>query len=1049
MPPLPGGILWLAILGLSRAQHEVTIEQGPLYRTAGSHATIWCQATEYQGTSHQNFEFSVQLLSAPDKIINMVSADDPGFTYAKYSGRVQSGDIYVERVSGDQTILHIVHLREEDTGEYECHTPNKATTYLGTYSAKTNLTVIPNTLQVSMGHQDVETSEGSSLELTCQVSAASSQHTHLSVSWYLSTDQDAEILTLSRDFVLQPGEVFSKRFTDGDVRLDKLSETSYRLTIGTLLQSDQGRIFCRGSEWIQDPSGAWTKIAEKDSEKTSVKVAAVQGGDFNVQIEASATHLTPGRPLEVTCSVSSAVPSGGQFRVDWLLGGALVAVWESSGVATFRGKLGSSGAEGRRSLQRRSLTAWVLSIGGVRIEDGGSYACEVTEERSKKSRTSKEEPVLVTQPGGDPKNNIECKNESRAPQVSLLAVTSRLYEGDPVAFRCLVSASSSASLGWFRKAASGDWTHIVSVLQDGRLTIGEGYGRRHGEGRLSAEKADSGVFTLRLGDMMESDGGEYVCRLAEGTQDDAGEWKNRTTDSNRVQIEIQRLDSALQVSLLTRDSKPVLGNTVSLHCAAKVDFGLRGRRLVWSWFFQADSDRSFQRVVRGSGGGELTWGESHADFKGKTQISLSAVSSMLTIHRVQPSRQSGAYRCSVTVLTADSGVTPAVLSSNVVTLKVQLPDMKLRIDSAPSAQTLTAGQDEATVTCRILDRTPGTELAISWFFLSPSSSSPVEILRADRGGVTTQDPWLRPRFVSGRSSADSFLLRILRPGQGEAGAYRCAVQEWLPEGMDNWIQLGERRSGDTQITFSASDQTLKLPKQNVSSSVKQGEDLVLRCPLEAGLSPTSLFSISWHQQGWDLRPPRLLYQSNQEGVTEYQDSRLRLVTPGRGNYSLVVQSAGQEDAGRYFCRVEEWRLQEGEWKVTASDQSGILQVRVTPPECRLSLNGTELTLEVPERSPVTLPCQALAVTLPGALLSVSWWKLGAPDTLLFAVNHTGEFIYPGERGDRLRYERPAELTFHLRIRGGHLTDGGTYQCRVWEWLPSPRGVWEPIGERQS
>ncbi|XP_018431214.1 PREDICTED: immunoglobulin superfamily member 2-like, partial [Nanorana parkeri] len=1303
---------------LSHAQNEVTIEQGPLYRTVGSDITIWCKETGYRGASDLEFQYLVRLQSAPALEINVVSSDDPNFSYAKYSQRVLSGNINVERVTRTHTVLHIINVQEGDTGEYECYTPNTAATFQGTYSAKTNLTVIPNTLQVSMAPQTVTKSEGASLELTCQVSMASSQHTHLSVSWILSTDSDAEILTLTRDFVLHPGGAFSERFTAGDIRLDKLSESSYKLTIGALHQSDQGEIFCRGSEWIQDPSGAWTKIAEKDSEKTNVKVAAVQGGDFEVQVKASAEVLTPGRPLEVTCSVSNTSPSGGQFRVVWQLSGTMKAIWEPSGVVTFRSELSSAGAEGRLAVHRRDLTSWVLRISQVRIEDGGSYVCEVTDQRSKK-RTSKPTSVEVKLP------------EFRTPEISLTAVPPQPYEGDSVAFHCRVSASSSspASLGWFRRAVSGERTHVVSLLQDGRLEIGADYRQRHNEARLLAEKADSGLFVLRMDEVTQSDGGEYFCRYAEGTHDSNGDGTNVTTESNGVQTDIRRLDSTVKVSLMTRNSKPTLGSTASLYCHAKADFTLRDRRrLVWSWFFQPESDRQgpFQSLVQGPGNGELVWGDSYPSFKGKTQISLSANNSILQVHRVQRLQQSGTYRCAVTILAARSGVTLATVSSSDVTMKVQLPDTKLRLDSTSRALVLTTGQDEAAVTCKISERTPGTDLSVTWFFRPPSSASQVEVLRVDHGGVTIQDPSSRPRFMSRQSPADSFSLRILRPGLGDMGGFHCAVQEWLQEETGNWIQVGERISGDTQITFAASggdpclcvvssvpppggdlclcvvssvpppggdlclcvvssvpppggdlclcvvssvpppggdlclcvvssvpppggdlclckvrhipsaaryaislplpdtklrldstsralvlttgqdeaavtckisertpgtdlsvtwffrppssasqvevlrvdhggvtiqdpssrprfmsrqspadsfslrilrpglgdmggfhcavqewlqeetgnwiqvgerisgdtqitfaasggdpclcvvssvpppggdpclcvvssvppaggdlgrsvsvccvlgsssmavplqsrfidghtaasldsspiahctffcllpDQTLKLPKQNVSSSVKLEEDLVLPCPLEAEPSPSSLLSISWFRQGWDFSPPRLLYRSDRDGVTEYKDGRLRMVVPRRGNYSLVLQSAGRMDGGRYFCRVEEWRLQDGEWKMTASDQSGFLEISVTLPD-RLSLNRTDLALLVPQQSTITLPCQVLAVSLPSSLLSISWWKAGgpvAPHTLLFAVNHAGEFTYPQEKKDRLQYERPSELTFH-------------------------------------
>ena len=56
-----------------------------------------------------------------------------------YARRVQSREIYVEKVQGNSVFLHISKLQMKDSGEYECHTPNTDGKYYGSYSAKTNL----------------------------------------------------------------------------------------------------------------------------------------------------------------------------------------------------------------------------------------------------------------------------------------------------------------------------------------------------------------------------------------------------------------------------------------------------------------------------------------------------------------------------------------------------------------------------------------------------------------------------------------------------------------------------------------------------------------------------------------------------------------------------------------------------------------------------------------------------------------------------------------------------------------------------------------------
>lgn len=125
--------------GLTFAQRQVTVQEGPLYRTENSHITIWCKVSGYQGPAEQNFQWSIYLPSAPEREVQIVSTMDPSFPYAIYTQRVRSGEIYVERVQGDSALLHITELQDRDAGEYECHTPTTDERYFGSYSAKMKL----------------------------------------------------------------------------------------------------------------------------------------------------------------------------------------------------------------------------------------------------------------------------------------------------------------------------------------------------------------------------------------------------------------------------------------------------------------------------------------------------------------------------------------------------------------------------------------------------------------------------------------------------------------------------------------------------------------------------------------------------------------------------------------------------------------------------------------------------------------------------------------------------------------------------------------------
>lgn len=132
--------LLTSIAGVAVAQRLVTVQSGPLIRTEGSHVTIWCNVTGYKEGVEQDFEWSMYLPSAPDREIRIVSTAQQNYAYAVYSQRVNSKEIYVERLSRDSAVLHITKVQANDQGLFECYTPNTDGRYLGSYSARTNLT---------------------------------------------------------------------------------------------------------------------------------------------------------------------------------------------------------------------------------------------------------------------------------------------------------------------------------------------------------------------------------------------------------------------------------------------------------------------------------------------------------------------------------------------------------------------------------------------------------------------------------------------------------------------------------------------------------------------------------------------------------------------------------------------------------------------------------------------------------------------------------------------------------------------------------------------
>lgn len=136
--------------------------------------------------------------------------------------------------------------------------------------------MIEDTLKASFsGPASHTTTEGESLQLECQVSSETFQHTHLSVSWYLNGTNDTQlIIALDRDLTLRPGSAFENRYRAGLIALEKIEDTTYILRMNQLQPSDSGVIYCRAEEWIQDPDRSWIAISYKNSSGSSVEVKA-------------------------------------------------------------------------------------------------------------------------------------------------------------------------------------------------------------------------------------------------------------------------------------------------------------------------------------------------------------------------------------------------------------------------------------------------------------------------------------------------------------------------------------------------------------------------------------------------------------------------------------------------------------------------------------------------------------------------------------------------------------------------------------------------------
>ncbi|XP_042586535.1 immunoglobulin superfamily member 2-like [Cyprinus carpio] len=345
---------------LCSGKHLVQIQEGPLYRVKGYPISISCNVTGFKGPAKQDFQFIVK---KPNMDLNMISTIDPNFPYRVFSDRVRIKDIEIQMLSGSSVLLRIKNLLEEDAGDLVCETPNTDGEYFGNYAAETKLNVIADTLEASYsGSPSQSLSEGDPLQLECQVSSQTFQHTHLSVTWFLHGEEDENprpIITLDKDLTVRPGAGFEDRYRAGLIGMDKVEDTTYRLKMPQVQQSDQGKFYCKAIEWIQDPDRSWTQIAYKNTTacNVEVKLFLIQDGacvfgwpsaallficmvvcldscSFSVYLKASKGPLQEGDALDIRCSVNAQNLPGHFFSVTWLNNQQKVAQIGSSGVLT-------------------------------------------------------------------------------------------------------------------------------------------------------------------------------------------------------------------------------------------------------------------------------------------------------------------------------------------------------------------------------------------------------------------------------------------------------------------------------------------------------------------------------------------------------------------------------------------------------------------------------------------------------------------------------------------------------------------------------------------
>ncbi|KAM4687153.1 immunoglobulin superfamily member 3-like [Rhinophrynus dorsalis] len=1021
----------ILLLGQSYAQREVTVQRGPLYRTVGSHISIWCKVRGYQGPAQQNFLWSIYLPSAPDREVQVVSTEDSAFSYAIYSQRVRSGDIYIERVEGDHVLLHIRQLQERDTGEYECHTPNTDPTYHGSYSAKMNLIGLSCKVVLVLSCEVV-------LGLSCEVVLGLSCEVVLVLSCKVALVLSCKVvLVLSCKVAL----VFSCK-----VALVFSCKVALVLSCKVALV-----LFCK----------VVLVLSCKVALGLSCKVALV----FSCKV---ALVFSCKVALVFSCKSFIRTTRDG-LRVQRERGGLRVQR-ERDGLRVQRERDGlrvQRERGGLRVQRERGGLRVQRKRGGLRVQRkrgglrGKRDGLRVQRERDGLRVQRKRDGLRVQRK----RDGLRVQRERDGLRVQRKRGGLRV-QGERGGLRV------QRARGGLRVQGERDGLRVQRKRDGLRLQ-----GKRDGL-RVQRERDGLRVQRKRDGLRVQRERDGLRVQRKRGGLRVQGERGGLRVQRERGRLRVQRERGGLRVQR-ERGGLRVQGKRGGLR-VQRARGGLRGKR---------DGLR-----VQGKRDGLRVQGERDGlrVQRKRDGLRVQGERDGLRVQRERDGLRVQRERDGLRVQRERDGLRVQRERDG---LRVQRERDGLRVQTAGGKSSLIRAllSSETGFAVTAISRTPGVSyydsfdlqcilkphyppwvgVSVTWRFQPTGGGETHDLVTFTRaGGVQWGERAgnFRGRSIVEKSdTSHNVRLSISRASESEAGKYQCVAELWRREYNASWARLAERASNLLEIRVQRPVSRLQVSKVKRSLSVVEGSQVSLSCSVRSQTSPDSRFSVLWFAHRSPGADGKLIVRS--AASTEYGTyaeeaglkGRLQMEAPVSGQYTLTLQGVRLEDSGSYYCHVEEWVMDPNQaWYRLAEEASGMTEVRVRMPDINLQLDQLPRNLSVLEGESFTVTCQVLNRTLAESRLSIQWlsWQVGDTERRTLARLTADAVTVPAveedERGNlaqelptRLQLSQPSPGLYTLTLHRAEEQDSGAYSCLVQEWLQDPGRKWYKRVEDRS
>ncbi|XP_041857529.1 immunoglobulin superfamily member 3-like isoform X2 [Melanotaenia boesemani] len=1041
-------LLW-ALLLRCEAAVDTEIQAGPLYRVVGTPLSISCHVSGFSNkNAKQDFEFKMEKPGHSNSI-NIISSNSPHFSYTSHKDRVDSNDIYLTYVNQTSVLFEIRSLRKDDEGEYTCQVVNSEYVYNGIYSAQTTLKVISDSLSVSSSEATTSLSynEGEDLTLACQASTNTFQHTHLSLAWYLHKDGEDNpqpIISLDKDFTLSPGQGFEQRYNEGLISLDKLGGDTYRLKMAQLEPSDQGKIFCRAQEWIQDPDRSWYLMLQKDAEKITLTVKAKEVvpdmSSLVVKISTPQTTLQEGQELSLSCSIDTQNQEGRFFSLAWLRGSNELARIGPTGILSVRLEYRGREKEGELRATRTGTRDYRLMLKPVKTKDQGEYVCRAWPQDRSLDGTFSQGAAQDSS-----SQMIIISPEESGLSVEMQDTDRTVTEGGRLRLACKAAGvKGQLSVTWQHKSASSPTaliTRVISLHQDGVTEKADEYTSR----KVIATRPAADNFILELDEVTPSDSGVYQCTV---TERKSNNWTH--SQSQSATVTVNPIGSLVEVSLKSRNTQVTIGDTVKLMCQVK------GPRVPITLTWSLERNGSTEDIVTLNSDGAINWSEGQQQYQIRVENQNNMVVYYMQIISVSQ-KEEGVYGCkaSAFLLNAHKELHP----SNLLSVRVQKPESKLTLLSSPS-MTQNINTD-IQIRCSVASNTSVSSLFDVAWLLQQGPGSKI-IISSDRKALVTFGPEVElsssQRISMRRTDGPSFELTIRQARISDKGTYVCQVVEWLQDPHGEWYSL-PKKSVTTKLVVTEPANDLLLDKNKQQLTCQEGEEVELQCNIISDASGASFFyKVTWLYAPDSSSNNHTLVELEHTGLLKYPENqvirslqgRLHLSRPTQNNFQLSIQGAHEEDGGIYWCQVEQYQLDnKGVWQQKASESTDFTTLAVNLAEPNLFLEKKEVPLNVSKTDHFSISCIITRQSSNESKFQVTWFWHKDTQTKqqpIFTA-YTNSTLQTKLKDGVLSFGHPLPGQYILTVLKPE--DSGMYFCEVEEWLPSLTHGWRKVAMDKS